>query len=198
MFGGASSRGGRAVEPHAYDRRCGSFGSDAPGERLAERSCAHAVTAKPAIPVSVRERAASRHRPRVCASRALKSDADPQWRSAVRRPRLVDLLQEALLQSAEESRLRQLRRGSARRQHERRNARDRQDDEGAAPSSHDGAVLPRSARSLGQQDGAEHDQRTDQLERSQRLAQPGIRENGGGDRLEHRRDRRPRGRDVAE
>jgi hypothetical protein len=131
----------RTVEPHAHDRRRGPFGSDTPGERLAERSCAHAVTSKPAIPVSVRERAASRHRPRVCACSSLKPGADPQRWRAMRHARLVDLLQEALLQSAEESRLRQLRRGSARRQHEQRNARDRQN-EGAAPSSHDGAVLP--------------------------------------------------------
>jgi hypothetical protein len=79
-----------------------------PQASLAERSCAHAVTAKSAIPVSVRERAASRHRPRVCARRQLKSDADPQRPSAVRRPRLLDLLHEDLILSAEESGLRHL------------------------------------------------------------------------------------------
>jgi hypothetical protein len=132
----------RAVEPHVHDRRCRPVGSDTPGDRLAQRSRPHAVPAEPAIPVSVRKRAASRHRPRVRARRALKSGADPQRRGAMRRPRPVDRLQQTLLLSAEEQRLRQLRRGSARRQPEQPQARDRQDDEGAAPSGHDRAVLP--------------------------------------------------------
>ena len=131
----------RTCKPHADERGCGAIGADTPRDRLTERPCAHPMPPKPAIPVPVGEGAAAGHGARVCARCLLKPHADPEWRRAVGRARLVDRQQQALLLRAERLELGQLRRRRARRPSER-DERERQNEECAAPPNHERAFLP--------------------------------------------------------